>query len=84
MLPIAHWPSIAILVTFLAVWGLTAVTDVSFVVQFLVGLIGLGVAIDYALLITTRWREERARGADNVAAVERAMPPPAPPSCSAA
>jgi RND superfamily putative drug exporter len=64
---------IAILVTFLAVWGLTAVTDVSFVVQFLVGLIGLGVAIDYALLITTRWREERAKGADNITAVEQAM-----------
>ena len=64
---------IAILVTFLAVWGLTAVTDVSFVVQFLVGLIGLGVAIDYALLVTTRWREERARGLDNTAAVEQAM-----------
>jgi putative drug exporter of the RND superfamily len=64
---------IAILVTFLAVWGLTVVTDVSFVVQFLVGLIGLGMAIDYALLIITRWREERAKGADNVNAVEQAM-----------
>lgn len=65
--------TVAILVTFGAVWGLTAVMDVSFVVQFLVGLIGLGVAIDYALLITNRWREERARGADDVTAVERAM-----------
>jgi RND superfamily putative drug exporter len=65
--------AVAILVTFGVVWGLTAVTDVSFVVQFLVGLIGLGVAIDYALLITSRWREERAGGADDVAAVERAM-----------
>jgi len=64
---------IAILVTFLSVWGLTAVTDVSFVVQFLVGLVGLGVAIDYALLITTRWREERAAGLDNESAIERAM-----------
>jgi len=64
---------IAILVTFLAVWGLTAVNDVSFVVQFLVGLVGLGVAIDYALLITTRWREERAAGAENARAIERAM-----------
>ncbi|TDD94642.1 MMPL family transporter [Actinomadura rubrisoli] len=64
---------IAILACFLAIWGLTAVSDVSFVVQFLVGLIGLGVAIDYSLLITTRWREERARGADDVTAVERAM-----------
>jgi len=65
--------AVAVLVTFLAVWGLTGVTEVSFVVQFLVGLIGLGVAIDYALLITTRWREERAEGADPVTAVERAM-----------
>ncbi|WP_199751921.1 MMPL family transporter [Actinoplanes sp. ATCC 53533] len=64
---------IAILVTFLAVLGVTTVTDVSFVVQFLVGLIGLGVAIDYALLITTRWREERAVGADNTEAIERTM-----------
>lgn len=65
--------TVAILVTFGVVWGLTAVMDVSFVVQFLVGLIGLGVAIDYALLITNRWREERAAGADDVTAVERAM-----------
>jgi len=64
---------IAVLVTFLAIWGLTAVTEVSFVVGFLVGLIGLGIAIDYALLIITRWREERANGVDNHTAVERAM-----------
>jgi RND superfamily putative drug exporter len=64
---------IAILVTFLLVWGLTAIGDVSFVVQFLVGLVGLGIAIDYALLVTTRWREERAGGADNETAVVRAM-----------
>jgi RND superfamily putative drug exporter len=64
---------IAILVTFLAVWGLTATGDVSFVVQFLVGLVGLGVAIDYTLLITTRWREERTAGATPIEAVERAM-----------
>jgi RND superfamily putative drug exporter len=41
--------------------------------QFLVALIGLGVAIDYSLLIVTRWREERASGLDNDAAVRRAM-----------
>ena len=32
------------------------------VVQFLIALIGLGVAIDYALLVVSRWREERAHG----------------------
>jgi len=65
--------AMAILVTFLAVWALTAITEVSFVVQFLVALIGLGVAIDYTLLVVLRWREERARGAANQQAVERAM-----------
>jgi uncharacterized membrane protein YdfJ with MMPL/SSD domain len=32
------------------------------VCQFLVSLIGLGVAIEYSLLLVTRWREERHRG----------------------
>jgi RND superfamily putative drug exporter len=36
-------------------------------------LIGLGVAIDYSLLVVTRWREERAHGRDNQTAVEIAM-----------
>jgi putative drug exporter of the RND superfamily len=38
--------AVAILTTFLLVLGLTTFTDVSFVVQFLIALIGLGVAID--------------------------------------
>ena len=33
----------------------------STLVQNIVSLVGLGVAIDYALLIVTRWREERGR-----------------------
>ena len=65
--------AVSILTTFLAVLGLTVVTDVSFIVQFLVSLIGLGVAIDYSLLMVTRWREERAAGRDNDAAVREAM-----------
>ena len=64
---------VSILATFLCLLGLTTVTDVSFVVQYLVALIGLGVAIDYSLLIVMRWREERARGLDGTAAVEAAM-----------
>src|SRR5205814_8831440 len=43
------------------------------IVQFLVALIGLGVSIDYALLVVVRWREERAHGLIGDAAVERAM-----------
>ena len=65
--------AISVLSTFLLVLGLTSVTGVSMIVEFLIGLIGLGVAIDYSLLVVTRWREERARGRDNVAAVEAAM-----------
>ncbi|WP_354700834.1 hypothetical protein DSM112329_01126 [Paraconexibacter sp. AEG42_29] len=63
----------SILTTFVLLRLLTEVTDVSFVVQFLVGLIGLGVAIDYSLLIVVRWREERAHGHDNATAVATAM-----------
>ncbi|HKD88540.1 MAG TPA: MMPL family transporter [Streptosporangiaceae bacterium] len=58
---------------FLAILGLTYLLTVNFVVQFLVGLIGLGVAIDYSLLLITRWREELAHGSDNEAAIGRAM-----------
>jgi RND superfamily putative drug exporter len=64
---------VAIPTTFLIVGGLTHVTTVSIIVEFLIALIGLGVAIDYALLVVTRWREERAHGYPNHEAVARAM-----------
>ena len=63
----------AILTTLLIVLGLTYVGDISAIVQFLVALVGLGVAIDYSLLFVTRWREERARGRANEDAVVSAM-----------
>ncbi|HEV7677983.1 MAG TPA: MMPL family transporter [Candidatus Dormibacteraeota bacterium] len=63
----------SIMTTFLLILGLTTFTDISFIVQFLVGLIGLGVAIDYSLLIVTRWREERAHGLANDEAIHKAM-----------
>src|SRR4051812_11539414 len=63
----------AILTSFLLVYGLTKITDVSPIVQFLIALIGLGVAIDYALLIVVRWREERTHGLDNEAAILKSM-----------
>jgi RND superfamily putative drug exporter len=65
--------TVSILTTFLIVLGLTTFTDVSFVVEFLIALVGLGVAIDYSLLIVSRWREERAHGQDNTTAVATAM-----------
>jgi RND superfamily putative drug exporter len=65
---------VAIPTTFLAIWPLTAITEVSVIVQFLVALIGLGIAIDYALLIVVRWREERQQpGTSNQEAVLNAM-----------
>ena len=64
---------VSILTTFLLVTVLTTFVEVSFIVQFLVSLIGLGVAIDYSLLIVTRWREERDAGRDNDDAVRVAM-----------
>ena len=65
--------SVAILSTFLMLLGLSYLTPVSFIVQFLVSLVGLGVAIDYSLLVVTRWREERASGKPNEEAVVTAM-----------
>ena len=65
--------AVSILTTFLIVLGLTQVTDISVIVQFLVALIGLGVAIDYSLLLVTRWREELAAGHQGGEAVGRAM-----------
>lgn len=56
---------VSILSTFLLVFLMTEFMGVSFVVQFLISLIGLGVAIDYSLLVVSRWREERAHGRTN-------------------
>ena len=53
---------VSIMTTFLLLLGLTELTSVSPIVQFLIALIGLGVAIDYSLIVATRWREERAHG----------------------
>src|SRR5207302_1912400 len=64
---------VSILTSFLVVWGLTTFTEISPIVQFLIALIGLGVAIDYALLVVVRWREERAHGRQGDEAVVRAM-----------
>ena len=64
---------VSVLATFLLVGGLTEITGVSQIVEFLIALIGLGVAIDYSLLVVSRWREERAAGRANADAVLVAM-----------
>jgi RND superfamily putative drug exporter len=63
----------SILNTFTLIWVLTYLTDVSIIVQFLVALVGLGVAIDYALLMIFRFREELRHGRDVETAVVETM-----------
>jgi len=58
---------------FLAIFGMTYLTSVNVVVQYLAGLIGLGVAIDYSLLLVSRWREAAAAGQPNEQAIRTAM-----------
>jgi RND superfamily putative drug exporter len=65
--------AVSIMTTFLLLYGLTQLTAVSPIVQFLIALIGLGVAIDYSLLVVSRWREERSHGRSGDEAVQRAM-----------
>jgi uncharacterized membrane protein YdfJ with MMPL/SSD domain len=66
---------VSVLTMQLAIVGLTHVTDIGInpAVQFIVALLGLGLSIDYSLLLITRWREEREGATDNRQAVLRAM-----------
>jgi RND superfamily putative drug exporter len=63
----------AILNTFTLVWGLTYLTNVSIIVEFLIALVGLGVAIDYALLMIFRFRDELREGEDVETALVETM-----------
>jgi RND superfamily putative drug exporter len=63
----------AILNTFTLVWILTYITNVSIIVQFLIALVGLGVAIDYALLMIFRFRDELREGEDVETALVETM-----------
>jgi RND superfamily putative drug exporter len=63
----------SILNTFTLVWILTYITNVSIIVQFLIALVGLGVAIDYALLMIFRFRDELREGQDVETALVETM-----------
>jgi RND superfamily putative drug exporter len=63
----------AILNTFTLVWALTYLTSVSIIVEFLIALVGLGVAIDYALLMIFRFRDELREGEDVETALVETM-----------
>ena len=72
LMPIAV-AAAAILNTFTLVWALTYITNVSIIVQFLIALVGLGVAIDYALLMIFRFRDELREGEDVETALVETM-----------
>src|SRR4051812_14110070 len=63
----------SILNTFTLILLLTYITSVSIIVQFLVALVGLGVAIDYSLLMIFRFREELQLGEDTNTAIVETM-----------
>ncbi|GAA3118131.1 RND superfamily putative drug exporter [Kribbella aluminosa] len=65
--------ALAILGAFVLLRGLSAVTDVSIFSINIVTMIGLGLAIDYALFIVTRFREELAHGNDVETALTATM-----------
>ncbi|TDE08922.1 MMPL family transporter [Jiangella asiatica] len=72
LLPLAIG-AVAILGTFAELAVLASMTDVSVFAINLTTALGLGLAIDYALLVVGRFREELARDGDVGAAVVRTM-----------
>jgi len=63
----------AIPVTLGLVWIFAHFMDLSTYLQNMVMLIGLGIAIDYTLLMVYRYREEHRSGRSRIEAVERTM-----------
>ncbi|WP_225804637.1 MMPL family transporter [Streptomyces sp. NK15101] len=64
---------VAILGTNAVLRGITEFTDVSVFAQNLTTALGLGLAIDYALFVVRRYREELAAGADTHTAVRTTL-----------
>lgn len=64
---------IAIVGTLAVLFVLGSITDVSIYALNLTTAMGLGLAIDYALLVVNRYREELANGLEPAAAVVRTM-----------
>jgi RND superfamily putative drug exporter len=64
---------LAIIATLAVLFLLGSVTDVSIFALNLTTALGLGLSIDYALLMVNRYREELAKGMPVTAAVQRAV-----------
>ena len=73
-LVVAGVPIVLAFVGIVVAIGMTAllgqVMDLSFFIVNMITMIGLAVGIDYALFIVSRYREERRRGHDQLAAIE--------------
>ena len=65
--------AVAVLGSFFALWVTTQVTDVSIFAINLVTALGIGLGIDYALFIVTRFREQLGRGDEPHDAVVRTV-----------
>ena len=65
--------AVAVLGSFFALWVTTQITDVSIFAINLVTALGIGLGIDYALFIVTRFREELGRGRSPHDAVVRTV-----------
>jgi RND superfamily putative drug exporter len=64
---------VSLVVTLGALYFLASVTNMSVYVTNTASIIGIGVGIDYALFVVTRFREEIRRGRDVIDAVSRAV-----------
>jgi RND superfamily putative drug exporter len=72
LLPLAI-AAVAVLGSFLAITLITHVTDVSIFSLNLITAMGLGLAIDYALFMVSRFREEMRHGLDPQEAVQETL-----------
>jgi RND superfamily putative drug exporter len=64
---------IAVLGSFAVLRAITTVSDVSIFALNIITLLGIGLAIDYALFVVSRFREELAKGLDTPSAVAATM-----------
>jgi len=65
--------AVAVAGAFLILLGLSHATDISSYSVNVVTMLGLGLAVDYSLLVVSRFREERAGGLDLPMALDRTM-----------
>lgn len=64
---------VGVAASLMVLYGATMFTDVSVFAINVVTMFGIGLGIDYGLLVIGRFREERAKGLDAAAAIERTV-----------